>query len=182
MLVQNRPLLSLSQQALRRWVVALAALVIIAAGYLIITTTSGITNKDLVLSARVHVPPHLVDYILDYHTLFVVIFRPSHPVPLAVAKQPFTVKINAKTRMKGYTRQVVVSRDQLQIMRADEDVAAEIVSQLASPEQQLYELKVILDSDGRLSASQEDQLMSEKKPFFLGQRDLTMDMDIKPFP
>ena len=141
-------------------------------------------KHQVVLTADLHVPAHLVDISSHYQFLFVVIYARAQPMPLAVMKEPFQVKVNSKSRRAGFYRKAVVSLDKLEYMQLPGTMnsppahtmlrqALEAVESQGDSSAQLYEFKVLIDRDGQVGG---EQIVSSKRLFYLGQTDLSVDL------
>ena len=144
-----------------------------AAGLVISRASS---EADLLVAGQIHVPPHLVDYISQYQTLFVVFYSSSQAQPVAVAKEPFTVKVSQKSRLEGYTRSFAITLQKLEFMvsPAEASVYEQLRDQLAGDSSVSYEMKVRVDRGEMLG---EAAFTSPRQSFVLGTRNLKVHLE-----
>lgn len=157
-----------------RWLVAGVCGILIAAGLVISRVSS---EADLLVAGQIHVPPHLVDYISQHRTLFVVFYASSQERrPVAVAKEPFTVKVSQKSRIEGYTRSFAITLQKLEFMVSPAEVSVyeQLREQLAGDSLVSYEMKVRVDRGEMLGAA---AVTSPRQSFVLGTRDLKVRLE-----
>ena len=142
------------------------------------------SDEELVVSGKLRVPPHLVDFISQNRTLFVALFRASEARPIAAAKEPILIKSTPKTRSEGYTRRFAITLSKLEYMSFPGESPSKTIEQslkiaLSRQEKEAYHLRLIVDRDGQRGVDTRGDLRSKKTLFYLGQRDLVVLVDQK---
>lgn len=180
---QRRRGRTLPHRTIQTWILLMGLVTVGVAGYFIMVMGEA---HQVVLSTKLRVPAHLVDYAEQYEFVFVVIYAPDQARPLAVMKEPLRVRVSTQSRRQGYHRRVVVSLSKLEFMQLPGAMAApptyeQLVQGLAQLRKQppavqsqpRYEFKVLLDQDGVVGGA---QMSSLRKPFYLGQTGVQVDV------
>lgn len=169
---QKRRRKGLSAAGLAAAATLLAALLITTALHRLLS--GGSSPPQIIAAGHLHIPAALVDYASANTTLFIVIYHPGTPMPLAVMQEALNIVPSLATRSLGYQRYFAITPEKLSSMAPMQQLTALLEN--TSTELQI---KVRLDRDGAGGRDQPGDVVSSRITFKPYSEDLHIAVDQK---